>query len=213
MRMKHWRYIRILSFICVALLCSFSSVGYCADNEDPLAAMYREPGRYITYGGVGTGSVVMLDRNSINVHLYNPPYYIIAFDSRLHFCPGTVNTSNKMPTEFVREPQIKRFRYDYNQKKIYIESVKNGQTYWKYIDPDAEDKSTASGWGPAMSGAEIAFYLAYQMPFFDPPYGSYSKDFIVNKRSYLPLDKLPGDGRHYYDHQKKQIITKKPNYP
>ena len=60
-----------------------------------------------------------------------------------------------------------------------------------------------------MSGAEIAFYLAYGIPFYDPPIGHYSKEFIIDGRTYLPLAQLEGNGRHFYDHKNNKIITVK----
>jgi len=183
----------------------------CSANKDVLADMYNNPGRYITYGYVGTGSMVMIDRDSLNVHLYNPPYYIIAVNSVLHYSSGRLDNVEPPESVRVRDNATVRYRYDYTQKKIYIEryDYQSGKKSWELIETKPKDTSTASGWQPTMSGAEIAFYLAYGIPFYAPPIGSYAKEFIVEGISYLPLLRLSGKGRHYYDHRNKKIIIVK----
>ena len=209
MKCNFGRLLRIVAPIfSVFILLSFS---LCSANKDVLADMYNNPGRYITYGYVGTGFMVMIDRDSLNVHLYNPPYYIIAVNSVLHYTTGRLDNLEPPEGVRVRENVTMRYRYDYTQKKIYIEryDYTTGQNLWELIETNPKDTSTASGWQPAMSGAEIAFYLAYGIPFYDPPVGSYAKEFIVEGISYLPLVRLSGKGRKYYDHRNKKIIIVK----
>lgn len=176
-------------------------------SPETLASMYAHPERYIAYGHVGSGFSVYLDRESLNVHQYEPPYYIIAINSVLHGDNGMLTNRQ----EFAGEPVMIRFRYDYSTKQMYQERYNpdTKQNYWDYIDPNASNKSTASGWEPAMSGAEIAFYLAYGMTFNNPPLGFYSQEFIKKGISRLPMIKLPGNGTHYYNHRQGKIITVK----
>ena len=107
-------------FYVLIILVLFSPLK-CNASRDILTDMYNNPSRYITYGHVGTGFTVLIDRNSLNVHLYNPPYYIIAVTSVMHYRSGRLGD----PVEDVNERNVYtiRFRYDYEKKKYILKDT------------------------------------------------------------------------------------------
>jgi len=113
---------------------------------------------YILYGG-RMGSYKYLVRNSVNVRKYAPPEYIIEIES------VTVPDADRGKTE-IAERNIYRFKYDYNKRDMYIQT---GYDEWLYLNPD--ETSTAKGMLDAKALGELAFYIAYRIPFCGKKFG------------------------------------------
>ena len=113
---------------------------------------------YILWNG-RQGYGMYIDRNSLNVEMYNPPRYIIAID--WVGVPNAYGGSTAIDSR-----QRERFSYDWNNKRIYRVF---GTGELRYIDPNS---SQAEGSYYA-DAAEIAFYLAYRMKFL----GTYPESF------------------------------------
>lgn len=103
----------------------------------------------------GMGRIWYVVANTINVQQYDPPEYIIAIDI------VQVNPENNT----MGRHQTKRFLYNYDLQKIYIEmyNPENKTYYWKYIkDPQEKVKYHVSD----VPMGEITFALAYNMSFY-----------------------------------------------
>ena len=129
---------------------------------------------YFYCGHIGTGTGLFIDKTSINVHEYNPPYYTIAIVEIWWAYP------NPEYGEMMKE-KVHRYRYDYEKKKIYFEKYDiNNNPYWEELNPKELLKLNSSK--PLLVEAEMAFYLAYNMSFFDKPMSSKAKEYIYNHK-------------------------------
>lgn len=127
-----------------------------------------------------------VDKTSINVHVYNPPEYIISVRAITHYNGGS--------KENIEYETVYRYRYDYDSRKMYKEDKDdNGVVSWKLIDPAASKSYHDDNW---VALGEIMFYLAYNMSFYDSPI--VAKQFINEGRSGLPLVDLPNGGTAQY---------------
>lgn len=176
-------FLRTIMCMILALGFSVPSAFAIKHHYDPalLEDMYRNPENYILLGGGGTGLSFYLDKNSINVHEYNPPYYIIAFKKVSFYVYPSLNGTG----EWLKgaEADIERYYYDFYNKKMYLERKYLSpveKTEWEYIDLKAFNET--SGSRSMFTGGEIAFYLAYNMNFYDPPYSHYMQEYL--KRGY-----------------------------
>lgn len=135
----------------------------------------RNNPNYIYYGGVSIGVSFFMDKTSINVHQYKPPIYIIAFTN--------LTCKSGAPHEGFPENVTygtKRYKYNYDTRQMYYEEKKaTGETSWEYIDPH---KATKGYEYAQLSGGEIAFYLAYNMSFYDEPISFLAKQYINNHK-------------------------------
>jgi len=154
---------------------AYSSVFALKHNYDPalLADMQKNPKNYIALGGAGTGLSLYMERNSINVHKYDPPYYIIAFKQVSYNVYPTGKGWAKGA-----ESEIVRYSYDIKNKKMYRENIyylQNKREKWEYINPQ---QLSTSGGKSIFTGGEIAFYLAYNICFYNEPKSSYLQEFF-----------------------------------
>lgn len=152
---------------------SISSITYAGVNgeNDPavLAAIYRNPTNYVRYGGQSTGVSYFIEKDSINVHKYAPPNYIISVMTVFYASNGMTSPGFM---ETARYRGDVRYAYDYSQHTMYIERIdENGNSVWEYIDPSAYGsfESYKSGRDAIIAAGEIAFYLAYNMSFYESP--------------------------------------------
>lgn len=134
---------------------------------------------FVEVGGSGTNNTNYIDITSVNVHEYNPPYYIIAFN-RINWVRGVPGYEDHISWHF---SGTERYRYDYDAQKMYIERKdENGTTYWFYLDP-SYFRNGCQGFGsPAyvwwnFAQGEIAFMTAYHMSFFKTPVTDYAKRY------------------------------------
>lgn len=102
-----------------------------------------------------TRVATFIDKTSIAVQRYDPPYYIIAVN--VFYAPdGGYGDMEGYHTE--------RFYYNYDITKMYIDQ-KAGTNDWVYLYPTYHDTMNSEN----HTVGEAAFYLAYHMKF----YGAY----------------------------------------
>lgn len=168
----------------MAILTNFSmatvfAFGKIDTSDNVLAEMRSNPKNFIRYGGQSIGLTFFLAKNSVNVVKYNPPQYIIAVRKITHHTGAN--------SESIEGDEIVRYSYDYNSRKMYVEFVNrnNGNREWVYIDPKiiGTFEGYKQSWDSYMSAGEIAFYLAYNMSFFNEPVTNIFKDYLQGKYS------------------------------
>ena len=111
-----------------------------------------------------TNWATFIDRTSVAVERYDPPYYIIAIN---------VFYVDNDGYGTIHEYATKRFYYNYDKTEMYIAQTP-GKNDWIYIYPN---DSVSAGQMDGKNVGEAAFYLAYHMKF----YGAYRwKNTLVN---------------------------------
>ena len=171
---------KFLSALMVAA--SFLLAGTCAaaDENNPALVedLKQNPANYIVCGGASTsGGTYYVDKNSLNVLKYAPPDYIIAVNLvyREKIGETAPETARYVSTQF---------SYDFDDKRIYVKRMdRNGAAYWIFIDPRKVGKNDGdkNGWSKDMAASEIAFYLAYNMSFFDKPVSELAQKYITSR--------------------------------
>lgn len=145
------------------LVCMFVLIIVMAVPSTSFASLFddlKNNPNYIYCGHTGSGFAIFLDKTSINVHEYNPPYYTIAF-IRINWASTPPMYSS---TGEVAKSSVHRYHYDYATRKIYTETA---DKTWSYVDPIEYSKTNGSR--SLLAEAELVFYLAYNMSFFDEP--------------------------------------------
>lgn len=141
--------------------------------HDPavLLSMEQDPSHYYFGQGLGTGAGTYIDVNTIAVDLYNPPEYIISYDTIQTRYPGYPNIKL---TERVRT----RIYYNYDKQEAYYEwTNRDNQLEWNYITPDTPHSMD--------NVADMVFSIAYNMHFYKNP--RYRSGY------------LEGNGKNAYD--------------
>lgn len=111
-----------------------------------------------------------VDKSSLNVQEYNPPSYIIAINVvRAVSADGTEDGLYNGGEGTISGVETYRFVYEYDKKTMYRLSGTYGGGKLTYLDPNG---SWAQN-GVALPTGEMAFYLAYGIPF----YGCYNSSF------------------------------------
>ena len=100
------------------------------------------------YGHRGVGWYVDVD--SLNVELYNPPYYAIAINV------ATVQDADKGNTDF-QDLKTKHFYYEWDVKKIYLRYPNS----MKLLNPQGTNNQNNYN----LKISEKTFELAYGIPF------------------------------------------------
>ena len=132
----------------------------------------RNNPNYIYYGGAGTGISFFLDKTSINVNKYEPPVYIIAFIN-MSYSAGFP----KGGTPESVSPKTVWYKYNYDSRKMYLGRQNIDGTFsWEYIDP--QEVNSNSALNSIVTGGELAFYLAYNMSFYNNPVTFLTKKYI-----------------------------------
>lgn len=99
------------------------------------------------------GTAWYVDRSSLSVQEYEPPQYIIAVNIVSVDQADAGNTS-------ISNVRTYRFFYNYDSRKMYVDA--NGNSNWRYLDPQGAWAET----GVKMPAGEIAFALAYNLKFY-----------------------------------------------
>ena len=156
-----------LSIVIVIGMMMFSTTCFASMYDD----LKNNP-NYIYYGGGGTGISFFMDKSSLVVNKYEPPIYIIAFisiDYSTGFPKGGVPESVRSKTMW--------YKYDYDLRKMYLGKPNADGTFsGEYINP--KDVNINSAINAMVTGGEIAFYLAYNMSFYDEPVTFLTKKYI-----------------------------------
>ena len=153
----------------------FIMLGIMMISTTCFASLYEDlknDPNYIYYGGAGTGISFFLDKTSINVNKYEPPVYIIAFIN-MSYSAGFP----KGGTPESVSPKTVWYKYNYDSRKMYLgrQNV-DGILSWEYIDP--QEVNLNSTLNSVVTGGELAFYLAYNMSFYDKPVTFLTKKYI-----------------------------------
>lgn len=139
-------------------------------DPESLADMKKNPQNYISCGGLGTDVGAYVYKNSIDVQKYAPPEYVIAFKEVYRI----VHRDKTETVKYVME----RYKYNFKEKKIYLEiKYENGRTEWELLDTNSL-KEGPVGKRTILAAGEIAFYLAYNISFFDKPLTDFAQNFI-----------------------------------
>lgn len=155
--------------ICTMLALTTSAISISAEayRHDPavLRAMEQDPTHYYFGQGLGTGAGTYIDVNTISVDLYNPPEYIISFDTIQIRYPG-------YPKIKLTEKERTRIYYNYDKQVAYYE-IKNldNQLEWEYIIPDTPHSMDGT--------ADMVFSVAYNMHFYKNP--QYRSGYLEGK--------------------------------
>lgn len=158
---------KLFSMFIMLGIMMFSTTCFASLFED----LKNDP-NYIYYGGGGTGLSFFMDKSSLIVNKYEPPIYIIAF-IRMDYSTG-------FPKGGVPEsvhPKVIWYKYNYNLRRMYwCKSNIDGDFSWEYIDP--KNANIDSALNSIITGGEIAFYLAYNMSFYNKPVTFLTKKYI-----------------------------------
>lgn len=172
------RFINVFIILGIWMISSVCFAGY----QD---VYFNGDKNYIQVGGSGTNNTNYIDRSSLNVHKYAPPYYIIAINN-IPYVQGVPG----MEDHFLwKRMTTYRYMYDYNTHKMYVELFdKNKQPYWQYLDANFYNKkryksvklfTTPSATDVYFARGEIAFALAYNMSFYkNGPLSWYAKNYF-----------------------------------
>lgn len=172
---------KLVNVFIILSICMMSSI--CLAGYQDI--YFNGDSNYIQVGGSGTNNTNYIDRSSLNVHKYAPPYYIIAVNN-IPYVQGVPG----MEDHFLwKRMTTYRYMYDYNTHKMYVELFdKNKQPYWQYLDANFYNKkryksvklfTTPSATDVYFARGEIAFALAYNMSFYkDGPLSWYAKKYF-----------------------------------
>ena len=168
----------LLFFALIMFVSANCSAGpYGENNPAVLEDLHTNPSNYIICGGASTGITYYIYKNSIHVDQYAPPNYIIS----LKICFYANNGMRGENLHEVARYINMRYKYNYSERKIYVERFdKQKNSYWDYIDPKIINtfEGYKKGWDTDMAAAEIAFYLSYNMSFYDKPVSKSAESYI-----------------------------------
>lgn len=88
---------------------------------------------------------------------------------------------NEYHREDIYEDSILRFAYNYTTRNMFVEKKdENGNIVWQYLDPSKADdyEYYQNGLQQMLSAGECAFYLAYNMSFYDQPVSYAFKKYL-----------------------------------
>ena len=161
--------------ICMSTICMAGPLG--ENNPVALADFHQNRSNYIHCGGQSTGITYHVYKNSIHVDKYAPPNYVISLKLCFYASNGMLGENFRDLARYIDT----RFSYNYSERKIYVERFdEKGNPYWAYIDPKIINtfEGYKKNWDKDMAAAEIAFYLSYNMSFFDKPVSKYAEAYI-----------------------------------
>lgn len=175
--------------MCIVIVCSTSKINveaYAGDlvhDQSVLRAMEDNPKHYYFGHGFGTGAGTYVDINTIAVELYNPPEYIISYDSIVYNCgPKTKLTAKKRSCLY--------FNYD-KQEAYYGVITENNERQWHYIAPGKTHSIDQE--------ADMIFIIAYNMHFYkNSNYQSgYLKGWVSDAQQFIstPYNNTGCEGR------------------
>lgn len=128
-----------------------------------------DPTHYYFGHGLGTEACTYVDINTIAVEEYNPPHYVISYD--------TVQVRGYQRKLSVWKERTRLF-YNYDEQKVYEEIHPNGCAEKSLIVPNASHSPYEE--------ADMVFSIAYNMHFyknveFQNPYPNQDYDITINR--------------------------------
>lgn len=107
------------------------------------------------------GSIWYVDRSSLVVQQYEPPQYTIAVNVvEARSAIGDERDFLNGGEGAIVSVKTKRFFYNWDLRRMYVD--RNGNSDWRYLDPNGCWAAT----GISMPAGEIAFALAYNLKFY-----------------------------------------------
>lgn len=119
-------------------------------DEALLQEIIADPTHYYFGHGLGTGARTYVDINTIAVEEYNPPHYVISYD--------TIQVRAPYPNNFLVWKERTRLFYNYDEQEVYEEIYPNGYAEKMLIVPDAPHSLDRE--------ADMVFLIAYNMHFY-----------------------------------------------
>ena len=149
------------------------------DSDILVNDMYNNPKNYVYIGHISNaGDSIFVMKSSVDVQEYKPPKYIIKVRCAQFWARGLVPLKFR-PKDTANLSVGFRFMYDYNLKKIYVEERdKNNKINWRQLDEKKANGGLLSMKSMEFTAAELAFYWAYNMSFFDEPVSDIAKQYI-----------------------------------
>ena len=139
-------------------------------NDEALRQeILSDPTHYYFGHGLGTEACTYVDINTIAVEEYNPPYYVISYD--------TVQVRGYQRKLSVWKERTRLF-YNYDEQEVYKEIYPNGCAEKSLIVPNAPHSPSHE--------ADMVFSIAYNMHFyknveFQNPYPNQDYDIKINR--------------------------------
>ena len=158
----------LMFMVCVTFLVfSLTTLAFAANSGDypsgdyPSKIYVGKRGDYPKYLNGGdlilvnylNDTVVYVQKSSLDVKLYNPPIYIISIRPVYYGFNDEDKTLYYSYTE-----DYKTYRYDYDARQMYSGYYKN----WNRLNKESEFYQQYI----EMTIGEMAFYLAYRIPFY-----------------------------------------------
>lgn len=139
-------------------------------DEALLHDIIADPTHYYNGHGLGSGAFTYVDINTIAVEEYNPPHYVISYD--------TVQVRAPYPKSFFVWKERTRLFYNYDEQKVYEEIHPNGHAEKSLIVPNTPHSPYEE--------ADMVFSIAYNMHFyknvkFQNPYPNQDYDITINR--------------------------------
>ena len=135
------------------------------DSDTLVNDMRNNPKNYVYVGNASSaGDSIFAMKSSVDVKEYKPPKYIIEIKLAQIWWKEGMPSRTKDSANLLWEGKPLGFIYDYNSKKIYCEHKDNDLEYL-----DKENANRGKFNSMMMSSAELAFYWAYDMSFYDKP--------------------------------------------
>lgn len=139
-------------------------------DEALLQEIISDPTHYYFGHGLGTGASTYVDINTIAVEEYNPPHYVISYD--------TVQVRAPYPKSFFVWKERTRLFYNYDEQKVYEEIHPNGHAEKSLRVPNTPHSPYEE--------ADMVFSIAYNMHFyknvkFQNPYPNQDYDITINR--------------------------------
>lgn len=153
-------------------------------DEALLQEIIADPTHYYHGHGLGTGAYTCVDVNTIAVEVYNPPHYVISYD--------TVQVRVPYPRNFFVWKERTRLFYNYDEQEIYEEIQPNGYAEKRLIVPGVSHSPSYE--------ADMVFLIAYNMHFYKNPkfqssYLEHKQDMMINAPS--DYDNSDYEGRNF----------------
>lgn len=149
------------------------------NNPAALENLNKNRANFISCGAENIS--YQIDKTSLNVLKYEPPEYIISVNLVIKSSNGQTGTNALELAKSI----TRQYRYDYGERRMYVKRTDDsGATYWIFIDPKIVGtlEGYKNDWDMDMAAGEIAFYLAYNMSFFDKPVSKLAGDVINAKK-------------------------------
>ena len=137
-------------------------------DEALLQEIIADPTHYYHGHGLGTGAYTCVDVNTIAVEVYNPPHYVISYD--------TVQVRAPYPRYFFVWKERTRLFYNYDEQEVYEELHFNDSVEKRLIIPNVPHSLSYE--------ADMIFSVAYNMHFyknkkFQSPYLERKQDMMI----------------------------------